>query len=263
MQSVLLYRAIRRLRPAPLGVAAKRLAGIHRRDIDTPQGRFHVDPCSDVGYTLVTRGEYEPNMCTTLERLLRPGATFVDVGANEGYFSVIASRLVGRGGRVVAIEPQDRLAPVLRRNFEMNDCANVTLETSAVSDREADAEMFLAPEINTGSSGFTEMTRYRLPSQPVRTATLEAILARHDIADVDLMKMDVEGYEWEAILGSKAIFTAPVVRSIALELHPDQLASRGLDPGAILDFLLEEGYRRDERFGNLVLTRSALGQDRS
>src|SRR5947208_14093774 len=73
---------------------------------------------------MVYLGAYERWETRTIRRLLRPGMCFVDVGANVGYFSLLASRRVGRGGRVLAIEPSayaaDRLAKTIRDNAITN-----------------------------------------------------------------------------------------------------------------------------------------------
>jgi FkbM family methyltransferase len=104
---------------------------------------------------------------------------FVDLGANEGFFTVIASRLVASNGRVLAIEPQARLAPVIQRNLVLNEVTNTTLLQAAVPDANGIAESNLAPEqANSGSSGLSRATRYANPTQPVRLMTLEAWLAR-------------------------------------------------------------------------------------
>jgi len=91
--------ALRRLRPAALATHLKQLLRIKRVIVPTDVGSFFVDPVSHLGDSLIRDGRYEPNMEAALRRHLRPGGTFVDVGANEGYFSVLGGRIVGPGGR--------------------------------------------------------------------------------------------------------------------------------------------------------------------
>jgi len=64
-------------------------------------------------------------MVLVVKSCLPPGGIFIDLGANEGYFSVIGSKLVGMAGRVLAFEPQSRLQPVINRNSTLNSCDNV------------------------------------------------------------------------------------------------------------------------------------------
>jgi hypothetical protein len=96
---MMLAGLVRRLRPAPLASAVARISRLSkRRVVRTPNGMFWVNPVSNLGYSLMN-GEYEARMQEVLEQYLYPGAVFVDLGANEGYFTVMASRLVGRAGR--------------------------------------------------------------------------------------------------------------------------------------------------------------------
>jgi hypothetical protein len=73
--------------------------------VSTSNGTFFINPVSNFGAAILN-GEYEPEMKRILNRYLPDGGTFIDLGANEGYFSVLASRMVGSKGRVVAILPQ-------------------------------------------------------------------------------------------------------------------------------------------------------------
>jgi hypothetical protein len=82
--------------------------------------------------------------------------------------------------------------------------------------------------------------------------TLRKLFASKRIERVDLLKMDIEGYEYEAVLGSKEVFSARKVNRIALELHPELLSRRGKNAGEITDFLTSCGYRRLSKFDNLV-----------
>jgi FkbM family methyltransferase len=241
-----------RIRPAPFAVAIKNLLGVKRIEVETAEGRFWLDPASEFGQRLLTTGVYEPEVAATLRRILGPGGTFFDVGANEGYFSVIASRIVGTAGRVVAVEPQNRLQPVLKRNFAINGAANASVTAAAVSDASGVAELNLSPSMNTGASSLILRTRYAQQKESVPTKTLAEIVADAGVGRIDLLKMDIEGWEYEAILGSRPLFEAGLVRALALELHADHLRARGLDGTPIFDFLTGCGYRRAPEFDTLV-----------
>jgi hypothetical protein len=99
-----LYRMLLRIRPAPIAVFLKRVLRIQRVIMETASGRFWVDPVSNFGIALIS-GLYEPSMQNTLPMFLGPGKVFVDVGANEGFFTVQGARLTSSGGRVIAVEP--------------------------------------------------------------------------------------------------------------------------------------------------------------
>ena len=243
-----------RIRPALLGQWIKRLLRWGRLEVQVADGRFWVDMASNFGFRVTSDEGYEPETKALLSSFLRPGMVFVDLGANEGFFSVVASRLVGTTGKVLAIEPQTRLGPVIRRNLELNNATNVTLAQVAVSAEAGVAEFNLAPDTNSGSSGLTRATRYANPTQAVRTLTLDACLQEHNLSKVDVMKIDIEGYEYEAVLGAKELFRSQMVRRVLIEIHEKLLSARGRSPQDITDFLLSCGYERQERQGFEVFT---------
>jgi hypothetical protein len=95
-------------------------------------------------------GTWEPDLVACMRRRLRPGDTFIDAGANFGYMSALASRLVGPHGVVVAIDPAPAASAALQETVAMNDLANIRLVAAAVSDREDELPLFVAPSHATG-----------------------------------------------------------------------------------------------------------------
>lgn len=237
-----MQKILMRVRPAFLAAWLKKVLGIRRKAVETKEGIFWIDPVSQLAINLVAPHGYEPEMGETLRRYLRPGATFVDIGANEGFFTVQAAKIVGPAGRVLAVEPQGRLQEVIRKNLVLNGLKNVTLVRSAVSDRPGEAKLHISPSTNTGSTGLSQSTRYRVPHEAVPMNTLEAILAKAGIQSVDLMKMDIEGFEYEAITGAEKLFREKRVKALALEMHPELMMGRGKNPEKIEKMLKENGY---------------------
>jgi FkbM family methyltransferase len=195
-------------------------------------------------------------MCRALRGYLKPGGVFVDVGANEGFFSIIAARLVGPTGLVVAVEPQSRLKPVLMTNCQLNNAHSIHIVNVAVSNVSGFSLLHLSPDTNPGSTALWRSTRYKLPTERVETLTLSAVFDRQKLEYADLVKMDIEGAEYEAILGSRELFRSGRVGALALELHPAAIQKRGLDAGAIDCFLRDAGYEIDNEFANRVYRRS-------
>jgi len=236
------YRSLFALRPAWCGVLLKRLFRVRRRVVVCERGTFYLDPCSHFGLTLLQDGRYEDALTSTFELHLREGSVFVDVGANEGYFSIVASKLVGSRGRVIAVEPQSRLRSVLEKNVSLNRASNIQLHQVAISNVNGTVEMFLAPDTITGATSLSKTRKYPVPRETVTTLTLRQLLDNNGVRTADLMKMDIEGHEYEAILGSPEVFRSKLVRNLALELHPSILKQRGKDPGEIAEFLRSAGY---------------------
>ena len=250
-----LYRLLLRIRPAFVASFLKRMLRIHRRVAETPEGRFFIDPASNFGYALLSENAYEPELTHAVKALLNEGDAFLDIGANEGYFSVLAAARVGKSGTVLCIEPQSRLQPVIFRNLSENGASHVRVFQVAVSDADGFAELSLPPDMNTGHGALFQKTRYRNPTEIVPQTKLSGFLKRLAVDHVTLMKIDIEGFEYEAILGSKEVFRQGLIQHIALEVHPSLLKRRGKKEEDILNFLASCGYERNPDFTNLVLTR--------
>jgi FkbM family methyltransferase len=247
-----LQSSLMRIRPAPLASALKRVLRVRRTVIETEDGVFWIDPISNLGVTLTRLGKYEPGMLLILEKFLRTGATFVDLGANEGYFTVIGAKRCGSRGCVVAIEPQYRLLPVITENLRLNEVKWAVVMNVAVTDTPGTVTIHLSADTNTGGSGLYRRTKYLLPIRQIEAMTLAEIFDEAQLAHVDLLKVDVEGSEYEILLGSREIFRQARVRALALELHPKILADRGKDSADITRMLLEANYRMVDVCGSAI-----------
>lgn len=246
------------IKPAFIASFIKKMVFFKREVVETADGSFFIDSASEFGYRIILDGTYELGMVEILKRFLNPGGVFIDLGANEGYFSVIASRLVGREGRVIAVEPQERLKEIIKKNSELNGCDNIDLVSIAVSDKEGIGYLYMSPDMNTGSSSFIKETLYPVPRKEVKTKTLANIFADNNLDRCDLIKIDIEGWEYNAIFGSPDIFKEHRIKAIALETHPKLLARRGLSEEAIFEFLSASGYRRAADLKNLVFIAEKL-----
>jgi len=243
-----------KLRPALLASFAARICGLNkRRLLRTEQGTFFINPISNFGSTLLA-GEYEPQMGAVLRRYLRPGAVFVDMGANEGYFSVLASSLVGPEGTVIAVEPQSRLQSVIEANLEANRCSNVRLIRCVVSGRTEKVRLSLAPDTNTGSSSLFRQTKYVVPTEEVQSFSLADFLNRAGVERCDMMKVDIEGAEYDVFMEGGDILRKGVVKHVVLEIHHAILANRGLSTDSLQAHMIESGYQVDKAMGPWVYT---------
>lgn len=234
--------AIRRIRPAPLQAAVIRTMGLDRRRIVAFEGaQFEVNPASSLGAALVS-GAYEPEMTSFLKESLHPGDTFLDIGANEAVFSVIASLRVGSTGSVVAVEPQSRMLPLIQKNLYLNGCCNCRIVQCLLGAHEGEAKIHLAGEINTGSSSVYRITRYPTPTENVRRITLAELFKRSNLTSVALMKIDVEGAEADVISGGSAVLRTRIIRAIMMEYHPRILTANNSSAQSIHEYLVSSGY---------------------
>jgi FkbM family methyltransferase len=195
----------------------------------TPLGvRLWLDPLNRLGMSLA-QGPFEEPVVQALERHLAPGAVFLDIGANEGVHSVYAACLVGAAGAVLAVEPQSRLQAVIERNFALNGLRNYRLWACALSDHDdATLALNLYPGLNTGASSVVARYRFCRSSERVRTKTATALIAESSVDRVDLVKVDVEGYEPEVVRGLLPALRERRVRALMVDYHGPILARRAL-----------------------------------
>lgn len=214
-----LHRICLHVRPTQLGALLKLVFRVRREYVQTRSGLwFWIDPASHLGQELLVAGQYEACMAHVIEVLLRPGDVFLDVGANEGYFTVLASRQVG-DGRVLAIEPQTRLAGALLRNLEINSCRNVVLRSVALDGAPGWLNMYLRPSTNTGASGIFRR-RIDASAETVMARCLDDVVAEEGIDRVRVLKVDCEGAEDRVVAGALRTLGAQRVDFILMEFHP-------------------------------------------
>ncbi|MDX2151186.1 MAG: FkbM family methyltransferase [Bryobacteraceae bacterium] len=242
-------RLVTKLRPAPLAASVAHLLRVNRRRLhQTPYGRFFINPVSDFGSRILA-GDYEPEMRRVLELYLKPGMTFIDLGANEGYFSVLASRLVGPDGFVLAIEPQSRLQAVIQRNLMENECFNVQVFQCVLAAESGRASIALSTDMNTGASSLYPTARYRLPEEEVCRFSLSEFFSRRKIGRCHLMKIDIEGAEWDVLMSAGELLRQGIIANLAVEIHESVLHARGLRPEQLHQHLLAHQYECDGTLG--------------
>ncbi len=216
--------------------------------IEIDLGEFHmvVDPDDwAVGRAILTAHEYEPEVTARVRSILRPGGTFVDAGANIGWYSLLASALVGSGGHVLAIEPNPVNVRWLEASRALNGFENLEVYTGALFDK----AMWLALETDASNGLVIPLDELAATSRPVRCSyavpamRLDDLLEEHGLIDsVDLLKVDVEGVETNVFAGAPALLgkTRPAV---VFEWYPDALlGAGGTVPDAPLDLLRSHGY---------------------
>jgi FkbM family methyltransferase len=187
----------------------------------------------------VFRENYEAELAF-LERALSPGNTFVDVGANLGIYALVASRIVGPSGRVIAFEPSQQSFFLLKENVALNSFTNVQIYRVAVSDRTGKA--FLYHGADPGENSLGKDPRLGSEGEEVETQSLDNALGQASVERVDLIKMDVEGAEELVVRGANKI-VASHKPAIIFEVNQEASARLGLSPRGAWDQLKSLGYK--------------------
>lgn len=190
-----------------------------------------------IGQGLIFKGEYEPQTTEVFKALIKPKMTVVDIGANNGYFTLLSSRLVGSGGTVWAFEPEPRNFADLRNNLEMNRTKNVIPVNAAVSNSFGKATMFTSD---------TELGECSLiPCRPFNKQTImvpTVILDNFVRGKVDFIKSDTEGNEIAILRSAKRILSDNNGLKIVLELYPTGLKAAGYSALDLWGILHDFGF---------------------
>jgi FkbM family methyltransferase len=187
-------------------------------------------------------GIWEPDLTGWISRQLRGGDTFVDVGANVGYYALLASRLVGETGRVVAIEPSPRLFEALGDAVTRNRLTNVRTVNLAVLDRSARVALFRGTEHHSGLTTTRAERGLDFECQ-VEAAPLPAILSPEETRRARLVKVDVEGAEWSVVSGMESMLAdGQEDLEVIVEIDAALLAHQGRQPSDILALFKDHGF---------------------
>jgi FkbM family methyltransferase len=182
--------------------------------------------------------EYDYHM---VGKLLREGDHFVDVGANIGIVTLIASRAVGDSGMIYAVEALPSTKHALEANIRLNELKNVRVVPFALLDQVRDVEFFASVDGNIGGSS---MSRDGSKGEPVivEGRTFDVLMADATIERCDVMKIDIEGAEILALKGMTTLFTRNRPRAVMIEISERLLAQFDSNPREIINFFIERGY---------------------
>jgi len=226
---------------------------------------MHLDLGEHMQSQIFWHGSYSRNILYLLRKILRPGMTFVDGGANVGEISLVAAKRVGPSGRVLAFEPVDAFADQLQRHRDDNRLDNIEILRMGLSDQPGTAPLYLAESAyadGTHHDGLGTLFLSDVRSRQAATIPLVTLDAMLDGAPPDLMKLDIEGAELAALHGARDLLSrgAP---DLIIEIGRDTCRAAGYDMEDILAFLEPYGYvfHRIGRKGALrAITAADLGR---
>jgi FkbM family methyltransferase len=256
----LLRRALHAVRPAgsDAGAAATALA-------DLPWGlELEVHRGDAIGYTILTSRVFDPCVTETLHRLIDPGDSVVDVGANVGYLTSLAAARAGASGSVLAFEPHPRVFELLARNSARwrgrPDTAPVEIHQAAISDAQGRAELASGPlfDQNMGlASLHTGGAAGDVDLFEVAVQRLDDLVGERPVG---LLKIDVEGHEPAVLRGARDLLAAGRVRDVVFEDHE-------VYPDACTELLQACGYElfslENDLFGLRLVAPADRGSTRA
>jgi len=182
-------------------------------------------------------GVFEPEETAILRKALRPGMTFVDVGANCGYFTALASALVGEEGRVVSFEPAQafQTLKILATN---NNWTHVTVRNVALGATRGAITLYTPSDISLGHN--SSIVRYLddMTEQTVFVSTLDQEVQ----GPIDLMKIDVEGCELDVLAGASGAVAEGRLKAVLCEFNPELQQKAGHSINQLYEWFTDHGF---------------------
>ncbi|MEM6583595.1 MAG: FkbM family methyltransferase [Pseudomonadota bacterium] len=218
-----------------------------------PRMRVHARSDMHVSTSIASRGIWEPQETHFLLATLRPGDVFVDVGANIGYFSLLASQQVGVDGTVLAFEPEADNFALLEANGKLNECDNLMCFQLALGRDDSEAMLFLN-ERNRGDHSLYSDDAAR-PSQTIRIANGTRVIGEH-CKRINCLKVDTQGAECDVLSGLEDVIHSSADDLVMIiEVSPMHLRAAGASSRKLLELIDRNSwqlYLMDEQAEGLL-----------
>jgi len=205
--------------------------------------KMYLDITNPYTWDLIEGREHEDNVKKTFRNNINEGDTIIDVGANMGEFSLIAAEKVGRKGKVISIEPLKQAVSWLEKNYTLNGFSNYEILEKAVGKNKGTKTLYKRSESSKAGRLDPDISNKKLVNTgEVIVDTIDDIISSRNINKVEILKIDVEGFEYEVLCGCKNSFKENKIKKIICEIHPWFLKKKGLDKNSIYAFLKENGF---------------------
>ena len=172
-----------------------------------------------IGPCLKSCGEWSEGENIIMSQFIKKGDTVIDIGANIGTTVLSLSKHVGENGKVLAFEPQSHIAQCLNTNLTLNDIINVIVDNAAISKKCGWAKINDKEFEKNGRYGEASISKDG--TTKVRTTTIDEI----EVENCSLIKIDIEGHEWDAILGGEK-FLKKHRPTLYMEAKNDQIGTK-------------------------------------
>lgn len=211
-------------------------------DLTTSYGfDIHINPAEDEGIDRIIyeRGMYEMGTMNFIQENLSAGSTFLDAGANIGVMSLVAAKAVGSDGRVISFEPHPNTRSILEKNISLNGFSQIEIQAVGLGSGKSSGTLF-SEEKNRGGSSLMDYDENEEHGAEIQIVSLDSLVDELNLNQLDLIKIDIEGWEFEMLKGAKKTLTRlrPTL-IVEIDLH------RKLEGGTVremVDFLVEIGY---------------------
>lgn len=183
---------------------------------------------------------YDDEAQNFIEKTLKEGDVFLDIGANVGFYSLLAASIIGEKGRVIAIEPNPKTYAKLKRTIEDNGIKNILLLNIGLGEKEGYLNLFMNPDVHNDTA--TMVVHDAPESVRVEVVPLDWVAAAHHIEKIAYLKIDVDGMEPNVFAGAKTLLDEGRIAFIQSEFNDYWLRKNESTPEKLHTLLLGHGF---------------------
>ena len=216
---------------------------------------IYLNPHDPVVSGALLFGVYEKSETRFLNNICFEGMNVIDIGANVGYYSALTSDAVGPKGIILAIEPDPESFKYLLKTIQASKFKNIRPFLKAASDHNNILPLFISKD-NRGDNRLYK-TKQKRNSINVETIRVDELIIENEIDQIDLIKIDVQGYEPKVIRGMQKIITSSNKITLLTEFWPQGIIDAGENPKDFLETLRNLDFSLYElnKQGKLILLR--------
>jgi len=178
-----------------------------------------LDPFSHLGKILTDDELYEKDTCYMINKYIKKDSIFFDIGANEGFFSLVASKKIITG-KIYCFEPQKNLLKIIEKNLLKNNFKNFFLLDFGIGESEYFTNLNVFQDTNTGASSILKKHFLNTKKTKIKIKSLDHFVSEERLYDqIDLVKIDIEGYEIQAIKGMENLLKEKKINTLLIDYH--------------------------------------------
>ena len=194
----------------------------------------------NISFDIFVNGIYEKDTIDLLDKLLPAGGYYLDLGANIG--AILVPLALRRPDiKIIAVEAAPWVFRYLKENVVLNNLKNVKLVNKALFDKDGVELDFFSPHDKFGKGSLSPV--FSREAVKVTTTKVDSLIREYNFPQVDVVKLDVEGFEYFVFKGATEMLASPVPPRIVFEFVDwAEKQAMGLEPGAAQQYLVEQGY---------------------
>ena len=206
--------------------------------------KIYLELSNPFTWDLVLGKDLEKDVKREFSQNINEGDTVIDVGAHIGEYTLLGAKLVGDKGLVISVEPDHDSVKSLKENIILNNFKNCLILEKAVGEKVETKFLYKVNEEDVYGylDPYVENKKLKKHSE-IEVTTIDSIVLSNNINTINLLKIDVEGFEYEVLLGCNDTLKKNKIKKIIIEIHSEFLKAKGINEDLIYTFLKKHGFK--------------------